>query len=256
MIDWRKAYKSRDWDSVDNWWRTSDDRAELLGLLGQLRRDVPKRTLENGVETVEESISSEKAGEGWKGAAEILELGELEAKVAGVPADDAAIWSEQSEGLSAELRNLLAMPEVTEGDAELSRRAHAGRALEALEQIAETIRFRIGMYDQDEREPLCEFAAAIAINALRAGYFARAAESKKMEVDAVRGQKTKSSAKTGGETRARQTKPTKDAVIQKMRVLIEAGHTVSGAADAAHRVGIGSSQDANRKLWYQNSQEK
>jgi hypothetical protein len=141
------------------------------------------------------------------------------------------------------------MPEVTKGDAELSRRAHAERALEALEKLAETIRFRVGLYDPDEREPLREFAAAIAINALRAGYFARAADSKGFETDAVRGQKTKSSAKTGGEIRATQTKPTTDAVLAEMRLLIDAGVNISRAALAVHKKGIGSSKEANRHLW-------
>ena len=80
MTGWRLAYDSRNWDEVENWWRACDNRHDLQVLLDQLRWDVPQLSLENGMEKDARHVFPEEAPEEWRGGAEILFLGELEAK--------------------------------------------------------------------------------------------------------------------------------------------------------------------------------
>jgi hypothetical protein len=249
-VEWQRYYDERDWTAIESWWRSSEDRTALSELYAQLQRDVPKRTLHNGVEIYEESVKAKEAPAEWRGAAEILEIGELEAKVLGDPLSDPEIWADQVSKLRVELETLAKEPEVTEGDALLSRRAHAERALEAIHMIDETIRFRTLLYKPEEQPQLLEFLANIAINAMRVGYFAKAAETKAIEVDAVRGRKTITSAAVGGRTLAASARPKTEQTLSKMRTLIEEKRlSVSRAAATAFKQGFGSSPEANRKLW-------
>jgi hypothetical protein len=255
-MDWYADYEARNWDSVENWWRRSDDVAQLSALLTRLKHDVPKRTLHNGVDKYEEPFPSKDAPEEWRRAAAILELGELEAKVIGEPLSDPEIWAAQYESLTAELTALVDLPEVTEGDPVLSRRAHAERALEALRLVNKTIEFRIGLYEPDEQDALREFAADVAINALRAGYFSYAAESKSIQAHAVRGKKTVAGASVGGRERARETELKTEEILKRMRELTEGNNlSVSRAAEIAYKNGLGTSANANRQLW-KRSKEK
>ena len=256
MTDWRRHYDARDWQALENWWRHSDDFEELNALFSQLSRDVPKRVLRNGLDEHEEFLDAKNAPVEWMGAAAILEFGELEAKIHRYPASDPEIWEDQEAGLTAELRALVASEEVTEGDDVLSRRAHAERALESLEQVKKTVKFRLGLYSPDEQEALREFAADVAINALRAGYFSHAAESKSIQAHAVRGKTTLASAAAGGRSRARETNSKSKKILKRMRELVkEGGHSVSRAAEIAHKEGQGTSANANRQLWKRNNKE-
>lgn len=249
-MDWHADYEARNWEAVENWWRRSDDLAQLSALLTRLKHDVPKRTLHNGVDMYEESLPSKDAPEEWRRAAAILELGELEAKVMGEPPSDPEIWAEQHDSLAAELTAFVDLPEVTEGDPELSRRAHAQRALEALRRVNKAIEFRIGLYESDEQDALREFAADVAINALRAGYFSYAAESKSIQAHAVRGKKILENAATGGRIRAMETNVSTQKILNRMHELITPTHaSVSRAAKIAFQEGLGSSAAGNIQQW-------
>lgn len=249
-MDWLADYEAREWKAVENWWRGSDDLPALSALLTRLQRDVPKRTLSNGVDKHEEYLKARDAPDKWGGAAAILELGELEAKVLGDPFSDLEVWEDQHSNLRAELKVLAASPEDTKGDVELSRSAHAERALEALERVNKSIAFRVRLHKPEEREALHEFAADVAINALRAGYFAHAAESKAIQGDAVRGKVTLESAGAGGRSRARDTRHRTEMILKRMRELKDAKpRSILSAAEQAWKDSLGTSPNANVQLW-------
>jgi hypothetical protein len=65
----------------------------------------------------------------------------------------------------------------------------------------------------------------------------------------VTGQDVRSGAKLGGEMRAEKFAPQTAVVIKEIRILKEQGHTISRAAELVAKRGIGTSADANRKLW-------
>ena len=68
--------------------------------------------------------------------------------------------------------------------------------------------------------------------------------------DVVRGKSTVRSASRGGIERARAKSPETRRIVETMKSLIEAGHSVCRAAGLAFQRGIGSSQAANRSAWY------
>jgi hypothetical protein len=65
----------------------------------------------------------------------------------------------------------------------------------------------------------------------------------------VTGQDVRSGAKLGGEMRAEKFAPQTAVVIKEIRILKEQGHTISRAAELVAKRGIGTSAEANRKLW-------
>ncbi|GAB1362935.1 hypothetical protein MASR1M32_21710 [Rhodobacter sp.] len=248
MMEWKNAYDRRDWIAVDNWWRRSEDKEARQALFDQLQRDRPRRQLLNGTDKEEVPVPAKDVPPEWAEAVEILELGELEASIECDPPSSAEIWADQFRALSEELRALAASPEVTKGDDELSRASHAGRALEALDQIEQKIPFYLDLFEPAERGVLEEFAAILAINALRAGHFANAAGSKVPQSHAIRGQKILYGAKAGGTIRAKEAERKRKEALEEMRRLIERGHTKSQAARIAVHNGFGSSPEANRQL--------
>lgn len=64
-----------------------------------------------------------------------------------------------------------------------------------------------------------------------------------------RGLKVIESARAGGEKRRGVLAPDTQNVLAEMRRLIDAGHSVAGAASAVCRRGTGTSAAANRQLW-------
>ncbi|MCV0428171.1 MAG: hypothetical protein K5905_22165, partial [Roseibium sp.] len=74
--------------------------------------------------------------------------------------------------------------------------------------------------------------------------------------DALRGRASVMAAKAGGLARAKLSKSASAARIDKMRQLIEAGHSRARAAELAHKAGFGPSKEANRKLWTRFAQAK
>ncbi|WP_149140709.1 hypothetical protein [Gemmobacter caeruleus] len=92
MTNWQNLYAQRDWDVLDEWWRHYADRTDARKLLERLQADVPRCTRQNGMETKQEFVRPDEAPEQWKGAAEILYLGELEALVEGEPRPEPEMW--------------------------------------------------------------------------------------------------------------------------------------------------------------------
>ena len=203
MTGWRLAYDSRNWDEVENWWRACDNRHDLQVLLDQLRWDVPQLSLENGMEKDARHVFPEEAPEEWRGGAEILFLGELEAKAFGDPADEVSQWEDLSANTAAIMQGFLNAQEVTEGYRALSRSAHAETALELLETIEREAAAMCAEIDPDgtnasERSWLMGVIAQAAVAAFTAGVHARAAAGKEIEHHAVRGNKVLKGTQSAG----------------------------------------------------------
>ncbi len=70
-----------------------------------------------------------------------------------------------------------------------------------------------------------------------------------VEKDAVRGENVVKSAKNGGIARGASKKAASQKIIKAMQSRIAAGQSIANAARQTHREGLGSSPEANRKLW-------
>ncbi len=252
MIDWRDLYQRRDWIAIENWWRSSDDTAQLRELLEWLKRDVPEVIRQNGIEEKPDYARPDEAPEEWKGAAKILYLGELEALVEGEPELASAEWQRERDKVVGQLEKFTALEEVTDGDPELSRRSHADKALNFLKQIELDYEWMSHEVDPDEREWLLEVIAHAAHNAFSAGVHAFAAAGKEIEVHALRGQKIAKGASAGGKSKNREGKPEREKILAHMQASIEKGHSVSAAAKHAYNAGLGTSPGANLQRWKRN----
>lgn len=255
MTGWRLAYDSRNWDEVENWWRACDNLHDLQVLLDQLRWDVPQLSLENGMEKDARHVFPEEAPEEWRGGAEILFLGELEAKAFGDPADEVSQWEDLSANTAAIMQGFLNAQEVTEGYRALSRSAHAETALELLETIEREATAMCAEIDPDgtnasERSWLMGVIAQAAVAAFTAGVHARAAAGKEIEHHAVRGTKVLKGTQSAGAATAAANWPKRKALLAEMNRLIALGHTKSDAARLASKKGLGTSFEANRKALY------
>lgn len=261
MSGWKSAYNKRDWDEVENWWRACDDPVALQALLDQLRRDVPRERLENGMEEDERHVLPEGAPEAWRGGAEILFLGELEAKALGEPVEETAQWAELSEKTAIMMQGFLKAQEVTQGHRALSRSAHAEAALEFLETIE---RETTAMCDEmdpestnhDDRSWLKAVIAQAAVAAFTVGVHARAAVGKEIEQHALRGRKNLTSAQAGGKARSAASKVKNDVVIAEMSNLMDKGHSMSASANIACNKGLGTTKAANRKTYQRHGPKK
>ncbi len=261
MKAWELAYQKRQWDVVENWWRSIDDAQDLKTLLDLLRRDVPRIKIENGMETDERHMHPNEVSEEWRGGAEILYLGELEAKVTGDPPEDLTQWNEVSASTVQMMQEFLAAQEVTEGDRTLSRRAHAEAALELLSVIEREAAAMCAEIDPDGDKPddrawLAAVIAQTASAAFKVGVHARAALGKEIEQHAVRGKKNLDSAKAGGKATSASTKAMNTEVLKEMKRLIASGHSVSGAARLARQNGLGTSNEGNRKIYQRHGPKK
>ncbi|TXI03632.1 MAG: hypothetical protein E6Q73_04360 [Pseudorhodobacter sp.] len=261
MSGWKSAYDRRDWDEVENWWRACDDTVALQALLEQLRRDVPRERLENGMEEDERHVLPEGAPEAWRGGATILFLGELEAKALGDPVEETEQWAELSEKTAIMMQGFLKAQEVTQGHRALSRSAHAEAALEFLETIERETAAMCEEMDPegtnpDDRSWLKAVIAQAAVAAFTVGVHARAAVGKEIEQHALRGRKNLTSAQAGGKARSAAAKQQIKAVISEMCELIDKGHSKSAAAMIASNKGIGTSKEANRKTYQRHGPKK
>lgn len=107
-------------------------------------------------------------------------------------------------------------------------------------------------------QPLCRLWYAVNMMALyychhddfRLGYlWAEYQMRMKVEKDAVRGERVLESAKSGGIARGASKKVASLKIIKAMQSRIDAGQSVANAARQTYREGLGSSPEANRKLW-------
>jgi hypothetical protein len=260
MTGWRRAYDRRNWDEVENWWQACDDLHDLQALLEQLRRDVPQLRLENGMEKDARHVFPEEAPEEWRGGAEILFLGELEAKAFGDPVDEATQWQELSAKTVATMQEFLHAQEVTQGHRALSRSAHAEAALEFLKAIDRESSAMCAEFDPDGKSPedrawLLAVIAQAALAAFMVGVHARAAVGKEIEQHAVRGQKNLRSAHAGGKVRSEATKAKTNAVVAEITRLKDLGYSKNSAARITFEKGLGTSVAANLKTYHRHGQK-
>lgn len=116
--------------------------------------------------------------------------------------------------------------------------------------------------DLQERDQLLDFAREHGDNnteemvrrAFEAGFsFARSVGEymvkQSIEPSAVRGNLIADGARRGGVAKSASAKKTRDQVLAEIERLVASGKSVSSAAAAVARQGIGSSPEANRKLW-------
>lgn len=268
--DWRAAYDRRDWAEVDNWWRglaldgdmplTSAERVELEELRRRLLADVPKVEVVNGMEKTERHVTLVEATVEWKGAAEILEKGELEAVLDGEPPTALDAWQAERARIAAILDDLRGAAETTKGDAALSRAAHIADVDEAFGQIDRGVKFALDEIDRrgrkkQERAWLREILAEVLLPAFRAGVHARAAVGKAIEADAVRGAKTIRAASLGGTMKKGAQAAQLKALIDCMKGAQMRNKSVAAAALYAFQQGHGASKAANERAWYRNSPE-
>jgi hypothetical protein len=223
-----------------------------------------------------------------KEAAELLENGELQAIVSGPPPDGIELWADYREKIESILQGYLDQDGPTTGEASMSRRTHAQDALDLLADIdvregwalshfgpsddtgetgadlAETAQDR-GAEDQKgdpeavpeeadtdgsiDRQIIRELVAEVALRAFDAGRHTQAAWGKEFEPFALTGRKVKDAQREGARIRRGQTEEKTREILQEMERLV---HTlgVSAAAEHLARKGIGTSAEANRKLYY------
>lgn len=250
MTDWKKLYKQRNWTELENWWPHCDDQNEVAKFLQCLLTDVPRVVRHNGMEGQEDYGRPDEVPAEWKGAAKILALGELAAKVEGDPISIPARWEIDRTEIVRTLKRFAGAEEVTSGDVALSRAEHARIALDLLGSIDWCTAAMAKEIDPDganldDREWLIDFAKEIAFHAFHAGAHSRAAVGKEIEGHAVRGHKVFSAAQEAGRLRRTQTLPRTALVLNRMQELIDRGSTASNAARLTAAEGVGTSANAN-----------
>ncbi len=256
MSTWRDRYDRREFKLID-WERLEPE--EQRELLEMLRRDVPKVYDENGMERVERHMRSDDAAattihKVWRDAAEILEMGELEAAVEGDPPSDLTVWTQIRASAESLLQEMLISPELTKGSEALSRRQHAADALEYFRNLDFEWSFLRHEMEVEERDWFDEAASSIASKAFMAGRHLQAVSHKEIEHHAVRGVKVRNGAKAGAERTRRLRNPDMAKRIERMASLVpKLG--VSGAAAQCERDGLGS-QAAVRNSWYRHRRKK
>ncbi|SIT74884.1 hypothetical protein [Pontibaca methylaminivorans] len=255
---WRKIVEEKDWSSLDAYWRYARQ-GEAADILAALRRAVGTTKIVNGVE--HDIIDREPAEvpADLVGAAEILREGELEAYAMG---EDVYLqpyreqWAELSGQVLKDCRELEALPEVTEGDASMSRQLHARVARGELAWINRILAAMLVADDDDPNDDpaldaaLQEHMATVAVKAFIAGQHFRAALGKVHEVDAIRGEINLEAAEHGGEVTSLLNKDNRERIMARMIDLIRnEGLNVTSAAWACAAEGL-ASQSAVRSTWY------
>ena len=253
MTDWKTHYSKRNWNEIDDWWRhyaTLSEAKELLEKLGNDLR-VQRR---NGVETTEDFKKPSEVAQEWKGAAEILLLGELEAYVEGDPAPASEEWEKERSAVEEILSQLLEAQEVTDGDDILSRRMHARQGIELLNKIDLEKKWMSEELALEEQNWFTETIARTTLLAFVAGIHTRSAIGKDMENHAIRGEKTLKSASDGGAQKSREFQASRDEVLSSMQKILDETPpderpNVAAAARKTFKYGKGKSVDANVRLW-------
>lgn len=257
---------------------------ELAVIRERMLKDLPRVTLENGIERREEILrppaSKDPDGpefrEKWDNADEFQRylaqvLPEIDHRIDGDPPGASADWVDTARRARDFLAPLTGAPEVTKGAAGMSRRSYAVEALRLLEEIDRLSAMMARTPADDGEDPdaagypygdaddgkeleheqrwLLECFAEIAVRAFNAGVLARAAAEKAIEADALRGAKVHGGAKMSAENRLGHTGAATKPTIDFMAKAISEGATISAAARMAVRNGLGRTAEANRKLW-------
>lgn len=194
---WQALFENMQWTELDEWWRdtrrwTPEFRPVLRALLVALEDVVPSFSVENGMERTTRQILCSDPQEAWlgiehlRGAAEILQLGELAAVVERLPPKQSTVWEREKATVEEYLLTLLEQPEPTLGSEEMSRRAHSQDALELLNGLETSQSWMSSeLDDQHDREWFSEAVAEVANLAFHAGRHMQAAWGKEFERYAV-----------------------------------------------------------------------
>jgi len=194
---WEPFIEAHQWDDVTDWWMRSyfdnpDEPAPLRALLAALLELVPKVQEENRMELRERHLTARDDPKHWrgqehlKGAAAILDLGELQAAIERYPPEASEAWRKNRKIIEAFLDEFLEGQEVTEGAKDLSRKAHAREARDLLRYTDDvTATLSCEMDSEEDRDWLQEGFAEIANLAFEAGRRTQAAWGKDFEKFAV-----------------------------------------------------------------------
>jgi hypothetical protein len=194
---WEDFVAQTRWDDVENWWNEnyfSEDRnpTALKALLDRLEAIVPKIDVKNGMERLQRHLRVSDESEVWqghehlRGAAAILDAGELAAAIEGTPPTASKAWAAHRTMVEQKLALFLAREESTKGAEELSRQVHAQEALDSLRTIDRLERWMWSELDDEvDKAWLSEVIAQAAFLAFDAGRRTQAAWGKEFERYAV-----------------------------------------------------------------------
>ena len=85
--------------------------------------------------------------------------------------------------------------------------------------------------------------------ALRLGFLMGQWSSRRHLTNVARGKKVKKAASKGGEERARAASESQRPILNAIRQYIDNGHSIRRASELAYKEELGTSTEANRKLW-------
>lgn len=177
MSDWREHAAKEEWLKIFHPDLSDRDCSDLLAML---RKAVPMIKVQNSKEwTTRHKLPNEVEGADLKHAAQTLDEGELESMVDGDPPSPLEEWTDAEAQARRYLQKALDEPEPTTGDEELSRKTHARKALEALNEIASKMKTTVKQAANPEEAASIEEAMALVAHfALSAGLHAQTAAGK------------------------------------------------------------------------------
>ena len=232
--------------------------AEQARLLEALRDTVPQREVVDGIESQCVPLFPDEIAEPHlREAALILALGELEAAVQGEPPSEADEWTELRPLIDEALRKVLDAEDVLKTPPLNSQLDHARHARERLRALDFLENFYAGqMPDPEDAAWIREVIREVSFNAFHLGRRFQVVTFKPFEPDAVSGAKSRKGSSIGGEMRKGWRAPKTQEVLRYMKQYLVERKTegkrenISAAARAARRAGLGTSEQANRKLYH------
>lgn len=261
MQSWQEMYAARDWVALQNWWPHCEDQHARRAFFKRLVADVPKVLKANGLEELQQHARTKDAPDAWKGAALILELGELEASLTGPVPDPIEELSRERRRVTQELEALMQIDEPTEGSPELSQAGHIHQVFEQFRELDKIVAIATSEIDEDRLRPndrrwVKMLIAEAFLCGFHTGAHARAALMKDFEKAAVSGARTLAGGQSGGRKKREVYKDRNGAIIARMERSIARGYSIAAAADGAFKAGLGTSAEANRKLYYRSRPKK
>lgn len=258
VSEWHDAYREHNWDAIANWWTMSVDRVAKAALLIQLRHDVPRLRICEGMEEHDIFINPMKTRQQWEsapgrhGAAEILLLGELEADVMGEPTPARLRWRDHRMRVEAILHELAGDAATLAEASEISQEGHAKAALDLLTEIRFESLLMMGEIDPtddhpEDRDWLEELIASISVKAFEAGRHSQTAAGKRIEDFAVTGKKIKDGVRLSAELTNRQQEAVRKRRFARLKELIpEMGLEAAARQCESEELG---DRDAIKRQW-------
>lgn len=253
MSNWQQLIEARDWDAFEHWWWEESDRNKRVAAWDELKRQCPKTTRVNGMESFQDFVKPDEAPEGWRGLAILIELGELQASLDGNPPRASEDWAALRSRTTEILSELAKQPELTEGDDVLSRVAHIAAAHEWLDEIKKESNLALQQADTEDQDWLRELVSAVARSAFLAGAHASAAAGKEVEWHALRGKNMIESGKRSWDERRPESMERNRKIVSCMKKVMADNPNLSIAAASriAHeKYKLGASPEANRQVYY------